>query len=490
MDSMVERDLFVGIDVGTTSIKTALFDAEGRVVAEVSRPYRTSRPAPGIVEQDPRDWTNGVLAGFDGVLIGHRAERVAAVGLCSQVNTDVFVDTYGRPVFPAITWQDNRAAPQAAELDATISAEERSSWWGAPLPIGASHVLARIIWMARQRPDLYTATRWVLTPKDYCLRALAGVAIADPMSNFFVVGRDLTYVDPLIARVPGARERLPPLRFFTDVVGEIELGSSGKRAPVVAGTMDAWSGLFGAGVYKAGQGVYISGTSEILAVASAERVGAPGVVTFPSAAGLVVHAGPTQSGGDSLRWWGEAIGCDVAGVLDLASKADRCRRPLLFLPHLEGERAPLWDAELRGAFIGLDGRSRGPEHALAVLEGVALSARMLLASLDLAGGKVPRLLHAGGGARSDLWGQIRADCLGRPLDRVFYPDVGCLGAAILAAVGIGAYRSLADAISTMTRVERRFEPNPKMKARYDAMYETYVLATQALRPLGIIEIGQ
>jgi xylulokinase len=403
----------------------------------------------------------------------------------------VFVDADGHALAPAVTWQDSRATRQAAELDADVSAAEKASWWGAPLPIGASHVLARMVWMAKHKPDLYAATRHVLTPKDYCLRALAGVAVADPMSNFFVVGQDLTYVEPLIARVPGARERLPPLKFFTEVVGEIELGSSGKRAPVVAGTMDAWSGLFGAGVHKAGQGVYISGTSEILAVASAERVGAPGVVTFPSVGGLVVHAGPTQCGGDSLRWWGDTISRDVAGVLELASRADRSGRPLLFLPHLEGERAPLWDAELRGAFIGLDGRSSGPDYALAVMEGVALSARMLLASLDAAAGEmVPRLFYAGGGARSDLWGHIRADCLGRPLDRVLYPDVGCLGAAIMAAVGVGAYDSLANAVSAMTRIGSHFEPDRNMKARYDAMYETYVLATQALRPLGIIEIGR
>ena len=488
---MTERDLFVGLDVGTTAIKAALFDARGHVVAEASSPNRTSRPAPGIVEQDPREWTDGVIAGMDALLTGDRAERVAAVGLCSQVNTDVFVDADGHALAPAITWQDNRAARQAAELDAGVFAAEKTSWWGAPLPIGASHVLARMMWMAKQRPDVYAAARQVLTPKDYCLRVLAGVAIADPISNFFVVGQDLTYVEPLIARIPGARERFPPLRFFTEVVGQIRLGSSDKRAPVVAGTMDAWSGLFGAGVRKAGQGVYISGTSEILAVASAERVGAPGVVTFPNAAGLTVHAGPTQSGGDSLRWWGDAIGRDVAGVLELASRADRSGRPVLFLPHLEGERAPLWDAQLRGAFIGLDRRSSGPDCALAVMEGVALSARMLLASLDAAAGEiVPRLFHAGGGARSDLWAQIRADCLGRPLDRVDYPDVGCLGAAIMAAVGVGAHDSLTAAISTMTRVERHFEPDPTMKARYDAMYETYLLATQALRPLGIIEIGQ
>ena len=486
---MAERDLILGLDVGTTAIKAGLFDSAGSPIAYASRTYRTSRPAPGFVEQDPRDWTRGVVAVIDELLTGDRPDRVAAVGLCSQVNTDAFVDADGRALAPAIMWQDSRAAREAEELEAGISAADKMAWWGAPLPIGASHVLARMMWMARERPDVYAATRYVLTPQDYCLRALAGVAIADPMSNFFVVGLDLKYVDPLIAKVPGARERLAPLKFFTDVVGEIVLGSSGRRAPVVAGTMDAWSGLFGAGVHRPGQGVYMSGTSEILAVASSERGGAPGVVTFPNAAGLTVHAGPTQSGGDSLRWWSEVIGRDVGNLLELAAKADRNGRPALFLPHLEGERAPLWDSGLRGAFVGLHGSMGAPDFALAVMEGVALSARMLLAALDSAAGEtVARLFHAGGGARSDLWAQIRADSLGRTLDRVAYTDVGCLGAAIMAAVGIGVYRSLTEAIPAMSRVDRSFEPNPRMKRRYDAMYDAYTRAIAALKPIGVIRV--
>jgi xylulokinase len=112
---------------------------------------------------------------------------------------------------------------------------------------------------------------------------------------------------------------------------------------------------------------------------------------------------------------------------------------------------------------------------------------MLLAALDSAAGEtVARLFHAGGGARSDLWAQIRADCLGRPLDRVAYPDVGCLGAAIMAAVGIGVYRSLAEAIPAMTQVDRSFEPNPQMMRRYDAMYDAYTRTIPALKPIGVI----
>ncbi len=314
----------------------------------------------------------------------------------------------------------------------------------------------------------------MLSPKDYCLKALTGETVSDAMTNFFVVGLDLAYVEPLIARVAGARERLPPLKGFADVVGEIALGASGRRARVVTGTMDAWSGLVGAGVARAGQGVYMSGTSEIVAIASRKRIGAPGIVTFPEAAGLIVNAGPTQSGGDALQWWAEASGCDVAGVLALAGEADRDGRPILFLPHLEGERAPLWDAELRGAFVGLDRRAGAPDMALAVLEGVALSGRLLFEACDAAaGGATARLFLAGGGARSDLWAQIRADCLGLPLDRVACLDVGCLGAAMMAAVGVGAYPTLAEAVSRMARVERTFEPDPRRKGRYDALFDAY-----------------
>ena len=155
-------DLFLGFDIGTTAIKGALFDAGGVLVAHASRPYPTARPAPGIVEQDPRDWVHGLLAVMEMLAAEGRAERIASVGLCGQVNTDVFVDAEGQALAPAIGWADSRAAGDAAALDAAISVQDRMTWWGAPLPVGASHVLARMAWMARQRPEVYAATAHVL----------------------------------------------------------------------------------------------------------------------------------------------------------------------------------------------------------------------------------------------------------------------------------------------------------------------------------------
>ena len=480
----------IGFDIGSTAVKAGLFTLGGAVVDHWSRNYPTERPGPGIVEQDPRHWLDGVRDAIDGLLVGRDPDRVVAVGLCSQVNTDVFVDADGEPLAPAIVWQDVRSAREAEALDRTISAEDKQAWWGAEMPIGASHALAKMMWFQKHHPDLWEKTRYVLSPKDYCLLRLTGTAVADPIASFGHVGLDLTYIDPLIARVEGAAERLPPLGFFTDIAGEMQLGSHARRVPVIVGTMDAWGNLFGCGVFRAGQGMYVSGTSEILALAGSKRIGAPGVVTFATVDDLVVNAGPTQSGADSLRWWSRTVGMEPGDVAELAAKADRDGRPILFLPHLEGERAPLWDADIRGSFIGLDSRTSGPEFALAVLEGVALSARQLFNALtDAAGYRPDWLLYGGGGARSDLWSQIRADCLGVALHRFSYNDVGCLGAGIMAAVGVGAFPTIAEAVPAMTSVQTVFEPDPKRARRYDRMFEAYTKAIDALKPIGIIDTG-
>lgn len=476
--------LFIGVDIGTTAVKAGLFDLAGQQLASWHRSYPTQRQRGGIVEQDPREWVEGVSAAIAALIVKQGAHCVRAVGLCSQVNTHVFVDADGQPLAPAIVWQDTRAADDAAAIDSTISARERQEWWGAPVPLDSSHALARMRWMKRRHPQIWDRTRHVLSPKDYCILRLAGSAGADPMASVGLVDLSLHYIESLISRVTGALDRLPPLRPFEREAGSIALGASGSTAPVMTGTMDAWASLLGAGVFSPGKGLYMSGTSEILALAAATRIGAPGVVTFPQLHDIVVSAGPTQSGGDSVRWWAEATRRQPPDVLAAAAAANRDDEPILFLPHLQGERAPLWDPKLRGSFVGLSSRTGEGELALAVLEGVALSARLLLQTLEIAAGFRPQtLLYGGGGSRSDLWSEIRADCLGIPLQRLAISDAGCLGAAMLAAVGVGAFPGFQEAVSAMVKVERVFEPRARYRARYERMSATFLAVTRALREL-------
>lgn len=465
--------MLIGIDVGTTAVKAALFDDRGQVLKSFGQRYLTSRPTPGHVEQNAEDWMRLVHV----ALQEFKTDGIHALGLCSQVNTHVFVDANGQALLPAMTWQDGRCANEAAMLDAQISIEEKLMWWGAPLPIDASHVLSRMAYVARHHPDVWANTRWVMAPKDYCLFHLTGEVVTDPMTAFGIVDGNLNLIRRLPELVPGAAERLPPLAPFTKVVGKLRDGT-----PVVTGTMDAWSGMFGAGVCEDGQALYLSGTSEILGIVSTQKLPVPGVIAFPRCEGITLHAGPTQSGGASVEWLSRLLGKSAVELSELAASADTAKPLPLFLPHLEGERAPLWDINARASFAGLNSTMGAAEVSRAVFEGVAYSARLAMESLEASACLRPvEINHSGGGASSDIWCQIRADVLGRPIKRMKMRDAGVLGAALMAGVGAGVFGSLREAAKEFVMVDRVFEPDTREIARHDVGFDKYKLLYRQLK---------
>ncbi len=473
----------IGIDIGTTSVKAVLVREDGTRVDRFGADYPTERPGAGLAEQDPTHWTrltNAALARFAAHPV---AADVRGIGFTGQVNTHVFAGADGTPLAPAILWQDLRAAKAGAALDASISPDDKLAWLGAPIPVDASHALARMAWMAAERPEVWGAARAVLAPKDHVIAALTGRIGADPVSAIGLVGPDLAYAMPLLDHVPGAAERLPPLADPMSIAGPVRAGPF-AGVPVVTGTMDAWTALFGVGAAAEGDAVYLAGTSEVLGLVSSRRGRGSGVVTFPTWAGITYHAAPTQSGGASLAWLGRLLGRD-AGELAAMAAPIRPESPL-FLPHLAGERAPLWDPVSRGGFAGLDAATGPAELAAAVMEGVAFSARLALEALETSGGRrADRLLGGGGGLTSDAWCRIRADALGRRIDRMHGPDAdpGATGAAILAGVGMGLMPSLATAARRFARVDASFEPDPRRAAVAERRYALYRPLYDGLRPI-------
>ena len=296
------NDMLIGIDVGSTAVKAALYDLKGNALKIFSERYPTTRPMVGHVEQNPADWMRLVLEALQTLSDGVPSGKIKAIGLCSQVNTHVFVGESGSPLMPAMTWQDGRCATDAALLDEQIMPNEKIAWWGAPLPIDASHVLSRMAYVAKHHKEVWRDTRWVMAPKDFCILQLTGAVAADPMTNFGIIDGTLAKVPRLINLVPGAEARLPPLRGFTELVGKIRNGLPCAGTPMVTGAMDAWAGMLGAAVRDQGQCVYLSGTSEILGIVSSQKAPTAGVIAFPECEGIVLHAGPTQSGGASVEW--------------------------------------------------------------------------------------------------------------------------------------------------------------------------------------------
>jgi xylulokinase len=478
-------EYILGIDLGTTALKGALFDVQHGLVAVASADYPIYRPHPGHVEQRAEEWVEALLAVTDRLFDGRALDDLAAIGICSQVNTHVFVDGNGQALAPAIVWQDDRCESAAQALNARITAEQREQWWQSSGGVAASHTVARATWFAEHEPDLWRQTAQVLSPKDYLIRQLTGQYVTDPFSCFDLVDGTGAYIEGLIALVPGLRERLPPLQRYSHVVGPATHDRfAPSKAQVVNGTMDGFGCLFGSGAHRSGEGAYISGTSEIIALISDRPGGAPGIVSFMPVDGWHVQAGPTQSGGDTLRWMGNLLGETIEEVLVLAEQADRRNSPVFFLPHLQGERAPFWDSAARGTFLGLTSKHGKPEMALAALEGVAISARLVFEAAQQATGQLYDSLYLGGnGNRSDLWAQIRADVLGIPLKRVKCLDIGPVGAVIMAGVGTGMLASVQDASERFVEVERIFTPDPAMRDRYDAMTARYLAAYEALKPI-------
>jgi xylulokinase len=378
-----------------------------------------------------------------------------------------------------------------AELDASITTEAKIAALGAPIPIDASHALARMAWMADARPDLWARTAHVLLPKDWIIARLTGAVGADPIAAVGLTGPDLAYAAPLLALLPGAGSRLPPLSDPLAVAGVMGAEWPLAGVPVLRGTMDAWAAMFGTGVAREGQAMELSGTSEVLGLISSTRIPEPGVITFPPWRGITLHAGPTQSGGASLDWLGRIMGQTPAALAVLAEGAVIAPDSPLFLPHLQGERAPLWDPQARGTFAGLTSAT-GPEAmVVAVMEGVAFSARLALEAVERAGGMRAALVQGGGGGTlSDLWCQIRADVLGRPFLRMQARDAGAVGAMVMAGAGVGLMPDLASAAARLVPEDRRFDPDPAAARIAEERYAHWRLLYEQIRPINAALAGK
>lgn len=466
-------DLILALDIGTTSVKAAVVGLDGQCHVQFAETYPTARPGTGMVEQDPADWTDRIDRAVAGIVAAGLAPRVAAIGLTSQVNTHLFLDAQGRSLSPAIVWQDNRAAAEAAALDSGVTIAQKLAWWGAPMPIDASHVLSRMRWMARHRPEVWAQTARVVLPKDFCFAHLTGDCRTDPLSNIGLTDAG-GYIGGVLDLVPGAADRMVPLAGVTDVMGRVRVGHPLAGVPVVTGTMDGWCALFGAGGGRDGAGVYVSGTSEVLGIVADAVHPTSGVIVFPDLGGVRLHAGPTQSGGAALAWFCALAGQTPEAVEAMIAASPRAALTPLFLPHLQGERAPLWNPALRGVFLGLDQATGLPDLAHAVHEGVALSARHVLEVLQRSANVVPVTLSCGGGGfRSAMWTQIRANVLGRVLVRLQVNEPTLLGAAALAARGIGQFASLGDAHRAMVRPGAEVVPDPALRGFYDDLFGLY-----------------
>jgi xylulokinase len=479
----------IGLDVGTTSCKAGLFSATGEQIALASASYPVQRPAPGQVEQDPEWYWEGVLRCLRDLLSAPGADprRIAGLSACGQAPTLILLDGEGRAVRPAILWQDTRAAAEAQALAVDPGPDTLASWLGVRWPVDASLPLARLLWLRTHEPQSLARTRSVLLPKDLVHLRLTGRLASDTWSAKGLVHQETRQPVAALREVGGLSPEAVPEALASDaVLGRVSAGASAATGlpeglPVAAGWTDAMAAMLGCGALdRAGLAADVSGTSEVVGLTVPGRPPQTG----PLLAAPVVESGrwqlygPTQCSGGSLGWALQAFAdppLEVDAALRLAQEAPPGADGLVFLPYLEGERAPLWDPLARGAIAGLTSR-HGQAHLLrAVLEGVACSVRHILHTAEgLAEVRAQEVRVAGGGSRLTLWNQIKADVCGRPVRPCETGENGVLGAAMLAALGAGLYPDVATAGAAMVRLQRSVAPDGALAETYDRLYERYV----------------
>ena len=494
----------LGLDIGTTGTKTALFGEDGQLMASVTVDYPLYQPQNGWAEQDPEDWWDAVASGIRGVLAksGITARDISGIGLSGQMHGLVMLDGEGRVLRRAILWCDQRTGEERDLVTRLAGAERLMAVTANPAQTGFT--AAKILWVRRHEPELYAQCRHILLPKDYIRYRLTGefateVSDASGMQLLDVFNccwsqeiLDALDIDPvLLGRVSES----------PDITGQVSEEAARKTGlypgtPVVGGAGDNAAAAVGTGTVRDGQAFTTIGTSGVVyAHASHPSVDPQGRVhTFCSAVPGEWHVmGVTQGAGLSLKWFADqfcvgekqaaaGLGIDIYALLDQqAARVPIGSNRLLYLPYLMGERTPHLDPDARGVFFGLSASHTRQDMLRAVMEGVTFSLKDCLLILREMGLDIQEMLACGGGGASPLWRQMLADVFNNPVCTAISKEGPALGAALLAGVGTGIYKSVPEACDAVIRTASLQQPDPEAVKAYQASYTLYTRLYPALK---------
>jgi len=392
-----------GVDIGTSSVKVGVYDESGRRLGFERRPHPTIRPLPGHAEQDPNAWLHAVR----GCLT--EAGPLDGISFGGLMSTFVPVGGDGVSLGMAVTWEDQRRPADLPDTVPTSSYRSRSDWF------------------RQTNPDVWSQSRWLLLPKDYVILGLAGGTIGDVLSWNGVLKLDGSGLDPDLDEE--ARSRIPTL-------GPPDATVASRFGPLRIGLPDAVAAVVGCGL-DTNTAYSISGTSEVIAILSDVAESSRDIRSVVPLCGRWLHAGPSSSGGMVLEWAAKILTSgDVAGLSHRAQQSAH-RNPPLFVPYLSGERAPMWNSRLKGAFLDLEADHTTDDLCFAVLEGVQFAVRRLLAAVEGSTRVSTQRMRGAGGSLSDPFiAQLRADRCNRMLEVAADPETASRGAACLAAAGV------------------------------------------------------
>lgn len=477
----------MGIDLGTSSVKTMVMDYDGNILAADSEKYPIHTPRIGYAEQDPDIWWKATAKTIKKVLHSPNVDcgRIKSIGLSGQMHGMVLIDKNGAVIRPAIIWCDQRSK---AQVDYIYNKIGRSELGKLTLnPVATGFQTASFLWIKENEPENYEATYKVILPKDYIRFKLTGeisTDITDASSTLAFNTPEREWSEDLIKRLGMDIAKYPGCGLPTEIAGSVTEKASketglAKGTIVVLGGGDQPMQAVGNAIVEPGTVSSTIGTGGQIFTPVSEPVYDPMLRThtFCNAVnGTWNIMGASLCAGLSLRWFGEnVIGKSDFGDIDFeAEKLSPGSTGLIFLPYLTGERTPHLDPFARGVFFGLTLSHNHIHMARAIMEGVVFALRDSLEIFKALGIKTDKVIASGGGAKSKLWLKIQADVFGKEVYTTQTTEQACVGAAITAGVGAGVYSSVREACKSVVKLnEESILPEKEKTDIYEHYFQIY-----------------
>lgn len=477
--------VYLGIDLGTSSVKVLAINHLNEIIGEASKEYPIYFPKEKWAQQNPRDWWIQTVKAIKELVENYNIPKdsVKSIGFSGQMHGLVTMDEQNNVLLPAILWCDNRTEEECAQITEFFGQERLREETANQCLTGFT--APKMLWVKNNHPDLYKKIAHVLLPKDYvrlCLTDQYATDYSDASGMLLLDVKNKKWSKEMCDYLEIDEKVLPELFESYAITGKVsetalqELGLTGEIL-VVGGAGDQAAGAIGTGTVSEGIVSVTLGTSGVVFAAHEEfRVDDDcRLHSFCHANGKYHSMGVMLSAANCLKWWVEQVngGMDTGSLLEEAKLVDSSKSRVVFLPYLMGERTPYSDPNAKGTFVGMDMQTTRGHMTMAVLEGVAFGLKDSLEILKDLHIPIEEVRLIGGGARSELWRQIIADVFDAPIQEINTNQGGALGAAILAAVGAGAFESVEQGCQAMVKVVNTIKPNPINVEKYRKIYPGY-----------------
>jgi sugar (pentulose or hexulose) kinase len=498
-------DYFLGLDAGTTSVKAALFDSRGSCVGIGREEYQLSTPSAEQAELDAEIYWESSVNAIHAAIAQARVNpnQVRAIAISSQGETTIALNDRGLPLRPALVWLDNRSVSQSEWLASQFDSQEVYEITGVP-EVVPTWSACKILWMRENEPRVFEQARKFLLVKDYLIYRLSGEFVTDgatACTSLLYDIRQHQWWAEMLDAVGISADQLPTITQPGEAVGKLTAPAAealglDQQTLVINGGMDQATGAVGAG----------SITSDVISESTGAALAIQVTTPYPDMRshnrmplyvhclpGLYLYVPVLPTGGMAFKWFRDTFGAselqaaqesggDAYDLLtEMAAHVPPGCDGLVMLPHLMGAFSPEENLAARGVFSGFTlGHAKG-HFVRAILEGVAFNLRQILATLNQAGYHFSEVRTSGGGSRSWLWNQIKADVCGLPIVTLVNEETALLGDAILAGVACGVFSSVAEACAQMVAIKERIQPG-KQRVAYEMAYQRYQDLNRCLGP--------